>query len=257
MPQSPDADAIVLLALADLDPSDEAYRFRLALSGVEGLAEDIHAHGQDFPIVVRPATAGPAPYQLICGFRRVAALRHLGATHARAVVRSLDDDAALRLAWSENEARRSYSDLDRAHAVFKARREGWTLLQLETLFSLKKSQLQRLSLLATCPAPIQEALAAGHLRSTHALVLIDLQRRYPDMDLDHWLQVTLDESLSVRDLRRRVHATYDPPRRPLVRLEGDTLAFTSRTIAVASLAADERADLIAELEAALNALRSS
>lgn len=252
----PNADTVVEIPLAALDPTDQRFRFRLSLTGLDELARDLAEHGQDFPVIVRPHPSSPDCLQLICGFRRSEALRRLDHTTVRAVIRPLDDDEALRLAWSENEARRSYTDLDRAHAVLKASQDGWSLRELQDLFSLKKSQLQRLSTLSTCPQLLKDAIASGDLSTTHAIVLSDLNRRYPDMDLSFWLDETLIHSLSVRALRRRVGAAHDEPTIPLITVTPDHLDFSRRRLTLASLSPTERATLITELESALAALRS-
>ena len=44
------------------------------------------------------------PYRIVCGFRRVVALRELGVSTLKAVIRAdLSDDQALRLSVLENE----------------------------------------------------------------------------------------------------------------------------------------------------------
>ncbi|XSE96254.1 ParB N-terminal domain-containing protein [Pseudomyxococcus flavus] len=81
----------VLLPLEKLQ-DDTAFRLRPE-GDVSGLATDIARLGQLFPVDVRPA--GEDRYQLVCGFRRVAALRFLkrDAVQARIHLRLTDEDA--------------------------------------------------------------------------------------------------------------------------------------------------------------------
>jgi|GEM_PF-296843 len=81
----------VLLPLEKL-LDDSAFRLRPE-GDVSGLATDIARLGQLFPVDVRPA--GEDRYQLVCGFRRVAALRFLkrDAVQARIHLRLTDEDA--------------------------------------------------------------------------------------------------------------------------------------------------------------------
>ncbi len=116
-------DVEVWLPMDAIDLDDEMFCFRMDLF-VEKLAVDIAENGQDFPVVVRPKGER---HQLICGFRRVTALKKLGRDRVRAVVRTLSEQEAWRLAWAENEARASYSPVDRAHAVAKAQLAGRSL----------------------------------------------------------------------------------------------------------------------------------
>ena len=115
------------IPLTAIDLDDTTFCFRMSIK-VDDLAQDIKANGQDFPVVIRKLGE---KLQLVCGFRRCTALRKIGRNTVIAVVKELTDDEAYRLAWSENEARKSYTDLDRAHAVLKANRAGKTMTELE------------------------------------------------------------------------------------------------------------------------------
>ncbi len=71
------------------------------IRGVARLAANIKRFGQLTPVVVRPA--GDDAYELVCGFRRMAALAEAGCTHARVrVVPDLDDETAAALYVAEN-----------------------------------------------------------------------------------------------------------------------------------------------------------
>lgn len=79
-----------------LEQLGEDTTFRLREEGdVSALATDVARLGQLFPVDVRPV--GPDRYQLICGFRRVAALRFLKRDRvlARIHARMSDEDALL------------------------------------------------------------------------------------------------------------------------------------------------------------------
>lgn len=86
----------VTLVLMPLEKLQDDNTFRLRSEGdVSGLATDIARLGQLFPVDVRPA--GEDGYQLVCGFRRVAALRFLkrDAVQARVHMGLTDEDALL------------------------------------------------------------------------------------------------------------------------------------------------------------------
>ncbi|NMO20708.1 ParB N-terminal domain-containing protein [Pyxidicoccus fallax] len=86
----------VTLVLLPLEKLVDDTSFRLRPEGdVSGLATDIARLGQLFPVDVRPA--GEDRYQLVCGFRRVAALRFLkrDAVQARVHTHLSDEDALL------------------------------------------------------------------------------------------------------------------------------------------------------------------
>jgi ParB family chromosome partitioning protein len=86
------------VALLSLEQVDEDATFRIRPAGeLSQLATDLARLGQLFPVDVRPL--GAERYQIICGFRRVAALRFLKRDQVQARVHEgLSDDDALMMA---------------------------------------------------------------------------------------------------------------------------------------------------------------
>ncbi|MFL5350490.1 MAG: ParB N-terminal domain-containing protein [Hyalangium sp.] len=86
------------LSAIALDQVEEDATFRIRPEGeISKLATDVARLGQLFPVDVRPS--GPNRYQIICGFRRVAALRFLKRDRVQARIHtSLSDEDALLLA---------------------------------------------------------------------------------------------------------------------------------------------------------------
>ncbi|XXF80638.1 ParB N-terminal domain-containing protein [Myxococcaceae bacterium GXIMD 01537] len=84
-----------------LEQLDEDACFRLRPEGdISALATDVARLGQLFPVDVREL--GPERYQLVCGFRRVAALRFLKRDRVLARVHArLSDEDALLLSLAE------------------------------------------------------------------------------------------------------------------------------------------------------------
>lgn len=97
VPVRPLTGETVLSAIA-LEQVDEDATFRIRPEGeISKLATDIARLGQLFPVDVRPS--GPNRYQIVCGFRRVAALRFLKRESVQARIHtSLSDEDALLLA---------------------------------------------------------------------------------------------------------------------------------------------------------------
>jgi ParB family chromosome partitioning protein len=97
VPVRPLTGETVLSAIA-LEQVDEDATFRIRPEGeISKLATDIARLGQLFPVDVRPS--GPNRYQIVCGFRRVAALRFLKRDLVQARIHtSLSDEDALLLA---------------------------------------------------------------------------------------------------------------------------------------------------------------
>lgn len=102
----------------ELDPSaiiDNRVADRLDPGDVHDLRDAIEANGQAVPILVRRHPSDPDRYLLVYGRRRLEAIRQSDkVTKVRALVASLDDDAAVRSQISENMARRDLSYIEKA-----------------------------------------------------------------------------------------------------------------------------------------------
>lgn len=102
----------------ELDPSD-IYDTRIAdrldPSDVLDLRASIEANGQTVPILVRRHQSEANKYLLVYGRRRLEAIRGSDKIHkVRALIATLDEEAALKAQVSENAARRDLSYIERA-----------------------------------------------------------------------------------------------------------------------------------------------
>lgn len=111
-------DAVDAHHVWELDPQDiDDTRFadRLDPQDVADLRASIEANGQTVPILVRRHPEAQNRYLLVYGRRRLEAIRGSErVAKVRALIASLDDDAALRAQVSENTARRDLSYIERA-----------------------------------------------------------------------------------------------------------------------------------------------
>ena len=161
------------------------------------------------------------------------------------------------LAWSENVARKSYADLDRAHAILKANQAGKTMKQLEKVFGLSRKQLTRLKLLTKTPKVVQEAVTEGKISTTHAIVLNEMKGRYPKLDMLHWIAQLMEHTLSVQQLKNRITREHREERAPvrLVEEKEGVLHFRVRRLEVGKMSDEEKAEAVEALKAALLILR--
>lgn len=79
------------------------------------LAADIETHGLLQPVLVNPC--GDERYRLICGERRLRAIRHLGHKEIPAVITKIEDKAARLMQLAENIQREDMSLKDTATAI--------------------------------------------------------------------------------------------------------------------------------------------
>lgn len=143
---------------------------------------------------------------MISGFRRLTALEELGWDKVSAIVREDLKDAreVFKVSLFENEARKTYNDLDRGYAIVKYRELGYDFAELESVFSLGKRQLSLLQSLTNFPESLQEAIADVGLSTTHALVLQSARAKFPGLDLEVWIERVLKEGLSVGRLKQLI-----------------------------------------------------
>lgn len=144
--------------------------------------------GNRIPVLVRLNPPGASqPYELLVGSRRRFAidwLNHNGRPELRlnALVVSLSDEEAFRLADIENRERQDISELDRARSYQNAvdRFYGGVQSRMAEALNLSNSHLSRLLSLAELPDEVIGAFATKEdIRVRHSEVLTPLLRR-PD-----------------------------------------------------------------------------
>ncbi len=196
--------------LAKIEVDDVTFRFRISMR-VGDLVQSIREHGQQIPVILRPLAPDVGRYQVISGFRRIRALRELGLLYVNAIVRPDlvgDDAAACRLSILENEARKSYSDIDRAYAIIAYRKMGQTNAGLAEVFKLGRRQLQRLRKLTEFPPEVQDAIAAGRVPTTHAIRVMQHVNAHGGSAAE-WMDWIESEGASARQLGQRLRQSAD------------------------------------------------
>tara|TARA_B100000609_G_scaffold195019_1_gene188436 strand:+ start:709 stop:1695 length:987 start_codon:yes stop_codon:yes gene_type:complete len=189
------------IPLTEIVLDDRTFQFRQSLQD-RNLQENIETHGQQIPIILRPHPDQTDMYQVISGFRRLTAIKAIGWTHVDAIVRDdLDDDKkAFHASLIENEARKTYSDVDRGYAVKRYLELGHKYEELEAIFKLGTRQLKRLKKIPDYPKALQDALSDddSNVKMAHAFILnaFHSDEAYPDFDLKHWLKRQRKEALN-------------------------------------------------------------
>lgn len=152
------------------------------------LAQSIKQNGVLEPILVRPKGK---KFEIIAGSRRFRGSRLAGRESVPAIVRDLDDVAALEVAITENLQRHDMHPLDEA-AAFQRLMEADTVYTLEVVAAKvgksKKTVRDRLRLLTLHPLA-QEAFLADLLTTAHAqeLALLPIDKQVDAMeDAFHW-----------------------------------------------------------------------
>ncbi len=102
---------VVRLPVDLIDPSPFNTR-RFTDSELRELADSLKRSGQVQPIKVRPRPGGR--YEIVVGERRWRAARLAGLEYVDAIVVEMSDEEVIMAQWEENEARRDFTDYERA-----------------------------------------------------------------------------------------------------------------------------------------------
>lgn len=194
------------ILLLDIDFEATEFEFRLE-SKVKDLVEDIGENGQQVPVILRPLGEG-GRFQIVCGFRRCRAIRELGWPFVHAIVRTdLDDDAAFRLSFLENDKRKSLTALDKAHAVCLLRFKGKTDEEIRSIYGMSQRSLERSAYLSNIPDILKDAVHEGTIGTTHCLVLAKSYKDMSgDLDLEKWIRNVHEKGLTTRKLETLLSA---------------------------------------------------
>src|SRR5690606_10054036 len=140
---------------------------------LEELAESIKAQGVMQPIVVRPL--GPDHYEIIAGERRWRAAQLAGLEKIPAVIREVNDEAAIAMALIENIQREDLNPMEEAMAL-KRLQDEFELTHQEVAQAVGKSRttVTNLLRLIALTEEVKTLLEHGDLEMGHARALLTL-----------------------------------------------------------------------------------
>ena len=194
------------IPLVSINMEDTEMEFRVDRK-VKDLVADIQHNGQQFPVILRKLE-GQEKYQLVSGFRRCRSIIQLGWPSVKAIIRTdLDDDAAFRISFLENERRKSLTGVDKAHAIVKLRMRGKTDGDVMEIYGIGKKQLGRYEKVSQFPQVLKDAISDGRIQTTHGMAIMKVFEDNPGkVDMETWIQRSQHEALSVRQLVRTMNA---------------------------------------------------
>ncbi len=139
------------------------------------LADSIAAQGVVQPVVVRPARE-PGRYELIAGERRWRAAQLAGLQEIPAVIREVDDQAAMAMGLIENIQRDDLNPLEEAQALHRLLKEfGLTHQQIAQAVGKSRTTVTNLMRLLDLNADVKALVEAGRLEMGHARALLALE----------------------------------------------------------------------------------
>jgi len=157
----------------------EALRSYFTKEALEELKESIAREGLLQPIIVRPYND---KYEIVAGHRRFIACKELGWEKIPCIVKEMDDTETLIKRIHENIKREELNIMDQVEIVHRLREGvGFTYKDIGEIFGKSETWAREMDRLWYCDEPIKEALRAGHIKKSHAYVLMkhpDPERRY-------------------------------------------------------------------------------
>jgi ParB family chromosome partitioning protein len=150
------------------------------------------------PITVRPVA--PDRFELIAGERRLRAVTALGWDRIPAVVKDIDDRAALTLALVENLQRADLNPLEEAEGYQRLVDEfGMTQQQVADIVGKERSTVANILRILALPASVRRMVADSQLTLGHARALLALPN---EREIAAAANEVLARGLTVRDVER-------------------------------------------------------
>ncbi len=178
---SPSPPAVVDIAVAEVDASDDTFRQR-AVIDIADLVAELRVTPQQVPVFLRARADGR--YQIVAGFRRIHALKELGRRHAKAIVLTCDDAEAWRLAWAENVAHRKLRGVDLSYFVFRLHDQGHNADEIARLCSMSPRDADRVAAVGRLPDAVRTLVRAHDLTLRHAAVIAAFLARHPRTNVE-------------------------------------------------------------------------
>lgn len=210
------------IAVADIRPNPFQPRTEFRPEDIQELKDSLAQNGLLQPITVRPAGAG---FELIAGERRLRAALALGWQQISAIIRDIDDRAALTLALVENLQRTDLNPLEEA--------EGYQRLAGEFHLSsddigqavgkARTTIVNSLRLLAL-PERVKDLVRDGKISAGHGRAILGLTGEQKRIDA---ALVAIERGFSVRNIEEYVRQKAAAPQSPVTGLQRDPDALSA------------------------------
>jgi ParB family transcriptional regulator, chromosome partitioning protein len=170
---------IAMIAVGDIRPGKYQPRIRFDEDSLEELKRAILTQGIIEPLIVRPvggdAAGGGPHFELIAGERRLRAARAAGLRAVPAIVRELDDRAALEMSIVENLVREELNAVEEAIAFARlAKHFAMSHDEIAARVGKSRPYVSNACRLLELPPIVIEMIVAGQLSAGQARPLLAL-----------------------------------------------------------------------------------
>ena len=194
-------DKLTTLDITQIRPGRYQPRRVMGEEELHELAESIRAQGLIQPVIVREL--GLSDYELIAGERRWRACQLAGLTEITAVIKAVNDEAALAMGIIENIQRADLNPVEDAQGYKRLVDEfGLTHENLAQAVGKSRSAISNSLRLLSLPEQIQQHINQGLLEMGHARALITL----PVLAQLQLAEAAIREAWSVREMERQAQA---------------------------------------------------
>ena len=194
-------DKLTTLDITQIRPGRYQPRRVMGEEELHELAESIRAQGLIQPVIVREL--GLSDYELIAGERRWRACQLAGLTEIPAVIKAVNDEAALAMGIIENIHRADLNPVEEAQGYKRLVDEfGLTHENLAQAVGKSRSAISNSLRLLSLPEQIQQHINQGLLEMGHARALITL----PVLAQLQLAEAAIREAWSVREMERQAQA---------------------------------------------------
>jgi len=195
---APSGDQLQTISIDRLRPGKYQPRTRMDQQALAELAASIRTQGLMQPLLVRPVASsnGRDQYELIAGERRWRAAQLAGLTEVPALVRDVQDSAALAMALIENIQREDLNPIDEALA-YQRLSDDFHLTQeaIATAVGKDRASVANHMRLLKLPEEVRAEVAGGRVAMGHARALLALESEAEQLRI---CRDVIARSLSVR-----------------------------------------------------------
>lgn len=178
---------------------------------MQELADSIRAQGVVQPVVVRPAAGKPGYFELIAGERRWRAAQIAGLHEVPAIVKDVDDQAAMAMGLIENIQRQQLNPIEEAVAFNRLIDEfGLTHEQTAEAVGRSRAAVSNMLRLLNLQDGVKALLSEGKIEMGHARALLGLRG---GAQFKAACDVA-DKGMSVRDTEKLVKRLGNPSATP-------------------------------------------
>lgn len=193
-------EVVTRISLEDIIPNRFQPREVFNEQALKELAVSIQQHGVIQPIIVRPLGS---KFEIIAGERRFKASTMAGVKDIPAIVRTLDDKKASKIALLENLQRQDLTAIEEARTYQTILRlDDMTQAELARTMGKSQASVSNKLRLLSLPEEVQEALLKKEISERHARALIPVEPKERQLELLHRI---INERMTVRSLNNVIN----------------------------------------------------